>query len=498
MFGKYVGLDIGAKTINITLIKRGFRDITLLGTWSFNTPVDRGSVPAVLNEYLKGLGLPTSELAVGVLANPISIRALKFPFWNPKKIEMVYRFELENVSSFNPEEKVHSYNLVKGPEDSGEAIVCMYNSEDIKEILSITEEAGLNPRMLTFPPVAYAMLEEYIGENRPAVLLNLGATKTSFALFDTSGLRRVRISPIGGEHITGSLAENLNLDLSEAEEIKHRGLLGENPGAVVQALKPFMDEIRKTIRFFNTEINSGVVELVLTGGTSLMPGLGEFIARELEIDVSDLLIPPLGSSAALFSESFALSLYGSSSSGRSLNLRKDEFRFRGRHEEIKGAFLTPSVLLAIILIIFLYTSCQRYFELKSGVKQMEVEITQVVKKTFPDIAVIPKPEEFIQAEVSKIKKNIEFLENLKVGATPLDALRAISSGISKDIALEVGEIRFIDDTKARITGKCDSYDDVSRVEKSLVDYGAFTEVRLVSAEPHIKKKISFKIDVVFN
>ena len=144
MYGRFVGLDIGSDTIKITLIKRGFRDTDLIQIIQLKSPDSPQATSELLKSVFTEKFLPKSDIATSLPNNPISIRVLSFPFSDPNKIDQIYEFELENVSPFDPVDKVHGYYLIKRREES-EAIVCMSEKEDIRRLIDIYQSGGINP-----------------------------------------------------------------------------------------------------------------------------------------------------------------------------------------------------------------------------------------------------------------------------------------------------------------------------------------------------------------
>lgn len=497
MYGKFVGLDIGTETIKAALIKRGLRDVVLLGTWEIKTPSDESAIPIALRNFFEDHALPTQDVAVSAFSSPISIRVLKFPFWNPKKVEMVYKFELENVSTFNPDEKLHAYHLIKLPEGKSEALVCMFEKDAMEEILSITPDSGLDPKIVTHTPLALSALEEYVGDKRPCVIVNIADGAVHYALFDTNGIRRVRSSNIGDESINEALSSPLGSDREKVDEVKRQGMDGENAETLKDALAPLIEDIKKTVRFFDLDIREKAEIIKLTGAGSQIMGLTKYISSELELPVEDLIIPELGGKTAEFAQCYSLALYGGASSNQSLNLRKDEFSFKGKSEEIKKVFGVPAVLFSIILILSLYTSCGNYFKLKKEVGIMEGEIEKIVKGTFPNMPVIVNPKQLMQDKLNEMNENLQLFEDIMGGTTPLDVIKELSTSIPYGLVVKIDDIALNENGRGQIKGKCNTYDDVAKIEKALADSDTFKEVKIVQTDIYKKEKIVFTISFIY-
>jgi cell division ATPase FtsA len=494
MYGKFIGLDIGSDSIKIALIKRGLRDIKLLQTIRLKRGASSRDVSERISTVFTENSFPKSDVATALPYNPISIRVLNFPFSDPKKIDQVYEFELEGVSTFDPVDKVHGYQIVRC-ERGGEAIACMFEREHLRDLIAICNDGGIDPKVVTFAPVSLGSLNGFLLQERPLVLVNIGASRMGFTLFDKGGIKRVRSSSKAGNSVTESISRILRVPFEEAESIKLEGLQDDRAEAVREAMSPLLVEIKKTIQFFEIEIKEEIKTVLLSGGMALMPGITNYLGRWIGKDVKRLFIPELGDGSPLFAESFALALYGSALKSGSLNLRKGEFRYTGKNEEIRKVLMTPALLFTVLLLLSIYRSGAGYFELKSRVGEMESQIERGVRETFPDVKVIPKPVAFMESEVKKVRDKLALIEGIKGGSTPLNVLRDISASIPPKINLTVDEVNFVDDSTVKISGKCGSYEEVARIEKALSSSGTFKKVNRDSTETAVNNTIKFQISL---
>lgn len=502
MYGRYLGIDIGSDSIKLALVKRGLREVSLLNTWQLvpdgagvQGSAGGGTYPRTISRAIEELSLPTTDVCASITSNPLSVRVLSFPFHDTKKVDMVYKFELESVSTFNPEEKFNAYHLVRMPEGGSEAIVCMFEPEDVSEMLSMLEDSGLDPRMLTLPTVAMSSVEGFINADRPFVLVDMGAHRVSYTLFDEHGMRRVRTSPLGASSVSSGIIEGLGVSADKAEIIKRTGLVGENREAVRRTLDPLLTDISKTVQFFDLELGKKVEHIKLTGGLALMPGIAQYISERTGLPVSTVSVPELGIKTPVFLQAYALALYGANSGDGSLNLRKDQFGYSGADTELKKTIKAPAVLLLVLMLVSFYGSCSRYFDLKDKVDTLESRAMTEVKELFPEVPVIIRPIEYLQSEVNKLREKEQIFASMVGGARPLDILKDLSQSIPSSINVTIDELTMLDDTSARIQGKVDTYDDVARIQKALEDSGKFREVRQDTTGSALQGKIQFRLTV---
>jgi cell division ATPase FtsA len=101
--------------------------------------------------------------------------------------------------------------------------------------------------------------------------------------------RFVRILPVGGEDITRAIAEELDVDLDLAEDLKRRGdedaadeLEARTGGIVNQRLGSLVEEIRGSLDFYLAQADATPFERVLvTGGASRTRGLVDRLQQAL-------------------------------------------------------------------------------------------------------------------------------------------------------------------------------------------------------------------------
>jgi Tfp pilus assembly protein PilN len=492
MYGRFVGLDIGKSVVCVCLINRGLREVQLLQTLSVPITQEQLQNPEYLAELFKENSLPRGDVAVSINENPTSIRIIQFPFSDSKKIDQVYEYELENISTFDPTEKIHSYHLVKN-ESGSEAIACIFEKDQVETLLDSLNPAGIDPKVITYSPLAFGALNDELEGNRPLLLIDIGENELGFSLFDSEGLLRVRSStqPID------LFFQNIR-DKEGISELDYSGsLFGEGGEANrKECTAPIVNEIKKTIQFFELEVKDRISTILISGPLSLIPGTQEHLSSELNREIKKLYIPELGvDKSPLFGKSYALSLYGSALKSGYLNFRKDEFKYVGMDRELRKVFMAPAVLAVILILVLIYGSVSNYFDLKSEVEEREARIAEVVRSTFPDVRAIPKPVQFMESEVEKVREKLNLIQGVEGGPTPLDVLRDISASLPPSLKLTVIEIRYEGANRVKIHGVCDSYQEVTEIEEALSKSEMFESINRDQTGSAVDGKTKFEISV---
>ena len=171
-----------------------------------------------------------------------------------------------------------------------------------QNIIKCVRRCGLEVQDLILQPLASSMSVLSEDEKELGVaMIDIGGGTTDIAIFTHGAIRHTAVIPIAGDQITSDIAMALRTPIPDAEEIKLRFGMAkevladpndkvEIPGigdraprllsrqALAAVIEPRIEELftlsSRVLREsgFEELLSSGIV---LTGGTSLLPGLGE-------------------------------------------------------------------------------------------------------------------------------------------------------------------------------------------------------------------------------
>ena len=124
----------------------------------------------------------------------------------------------------------------------------------------------------------------------PTVIVDISSTATDVAILEKGIIRVTGSTAIGGNTFTLDISKKLNIPLEKSHQLKV--IHGLNPGSrqesITQALNPSLKkislEIRRVMRYYEERIKGIKVEqLIIVGGGSNIPGIGEFFTNNLVI-----------------------------------------------------------------------------------------------------------------------------------------------------------------------------------------------------------------------
>jgi type IV pilus assembly protein PilM len=118
------------------------------------------------------------------------------------------------------------------------------------------------------------------------MVLDIGAATSKLYIVAEGVVQATHSLPVGGQDMTSSLAQSLELTHEAAEEMKRQvGLTAEDNPRIARAMSFILERIamdaRRMIEAYERTGSSPVTSIVLSGGGSALRGLEEYLERAL-------------------------------------------------------------------------------------------------------------------------------------------------------------------------------------------------------------------------
>ncbi len=122
--------------------------------------------------------------------------------------------------------------------------------------------------------------EEVMADNKSRMVVDMGARSTMLNIFNQDAVLVVSVPlPYAGNYFTGKVADHFKISKSEANKIKEKEGFKKD-GKTYEILKlhgdKIIEEIREANSYHDREFGSPVKEVILAGGTALLPGIHDF------------------------------------------------------------------------------------------------------------------------------------------------------------------------------------------------------------------------------
>ncbi|MFH0810312.1 MAG: cell division FtsA domain-containing protein [Pseudomonadota bacterium] len=332
-----VGLDIGSSSAKAAhVLDAGDRiEVRLFGGTAVRGADGQPSPQAAerLRELMEGWGFPAAGVVANLSGQDCLTRRIRLPFADKAKAARMAPFELEQqlplpmdqlvfeLYPFGGEEAVAPTAAGNGeeaenPSKAVSMLALVTPKERLSRRLALLAAANVAPVAVEADALAlyHVFCALWPGVSEAAVL-DLGAGKSTLLLVRSGCLRVVRTIPWGADVLTAALAADWSVPFAHAERMKCERCSIVDPanagGAskarieassiICRALEPLIREIRRTLLAEGQDASGSEVlppavggPLLVCGGGSLLPGVRDYLGRELGCRVA-----PLGASERL-------------------------------------------------------------------------------------------------------------------------------------------------------------------------------------------------------
>ena len=321
--GAIVGLKIGASQVTAARVSNG-PSPQLLQVARLPLPDgvvvggelrDVNALAASLSELFSKNKLPKKGVRLGIANSRIGVRTFEIAgIDDQQQLANAIRFRAQETLPIPLEEAVLDWQLLSESTDpetgqtTRRVLLVVAYRELVDRYVGACRKAGL--RVTGIDLEAFAMLRALGAPPSPdapppngaQVVVNVGHDRSTFAVTDGRVCEFTRVLSWGGQSLSVAIARALDLTPSEATPIKHAlslvaqstelpdGVTHESLAtareAVLRELQSFARELVSSLRFYQNQPGSlGIGELVLTGGTAHLPGLGEELNRLIGVPV---------------------------------------------------------------------------------------------------------------------------------------------------------------------------------------------------------------------
>jgi len=306
MKSKACGLDIGSTIIKAVFLspQRGgylLRNAATCPTpekgMLSESPLDQDEMARTIRKLFSDSKIPTKYVNVSFPERQVYTRVIDMPSLSDKELSSAIYWEAEQYIPVPLNTITLDYKVIKRPAKSEEGNMMQVLLVGAPTALIDKYERILGMAGLTISSAETEILSTQravvVGNNFPtSIILNIGAISTSIAIVKNGLIAFAYSIPTGGVAITRAIATDFGFSLMQAEEYKRAyGLSSENLGGKIgQAAQPvlelIMSEVKKALAFYNERYHDvdPIRQILLTGGTSKLPGLTTYFAANTSIE----------------------------------------------------------------------------------------------------------------------------------------------------------------------------------------------------------------------
>ncbi len=300
-FGKkniFLGIDFGASSVKVVEIAFRNQRPELVNYAYADMP--EGSDPGmVLATTLKHMKASTRNAYVALPGSSGLVTLIAFPHMSQSELAQAVSFEarkhipipLDQVSvswdvvaqdSGADSNQRHEKDIEKTQHGNMYVLLVAAPLKNVAQYESYIAQTSLNLNALELE--TFSLTRSLVGEDMGRFLIaDIGKNATNIIFVDKGVIRANRNIGVGGAHITHSIAESMNIDTVRAEAYKReRDDLLSDAGLARQSVDMIVEEMRRV----GTSDGAMAENVIITGGTSDVPGIATYMGKALGVNVT--------------------------------------------------------------------------------------------------------------------------------------------------------------------------------------------------------------------
>jgi len=262
---------------------------------SSDSNADQQKVAQALKELISTTRINTKDVAVGLPSNKVFTTVVDIDRLPVNELANAIHYQADSIIPTPISESKLDWAVVgNSPKDKTkqEILLTSVTNEFIEKRLDMLESIGLN--VIAFEPDNLALSRALLAPDvaNPQMVLDVGHKTTDIVIVMNGAPRLTRSIPTGVEAIIRSATQNLGIDAKRAEQFVFKFGLGEDKlegqiyNAIVGTVEIIMNDIQKSIKFFNSRYNGATPERIIVSGAAVtMPDFPKYIANVTGLNV---------------------------------------------------------------------------------------------------------------------------------------------------------------------------------------------------------------------
>lgn len=309
-----VGIDIGSHSIKVAEIedsKKGmiFRNFGMIrlpqGSIAEGSVKEMDVVSAALKKLLKNLKIKNKDIATSISGYSIIVKKISIPKKEDKELEKIIQSEAEQYIPFDINDVNLDFQILPSEqkeaegnrEEQMEVLLVAAKKDIVEEYKNLFQIIECNPIVLDIDAFALQNAFEISNHEQTGchALAHIGAQQLTINIIKDGVSIFTRDSSHGGDQITREIQRKFDISFQEAERLK-LGALPIDPEKrpeveeiFISAVEKWAHEIRRALDFVGTTLADVRVEdILLSGGSSLIPGFSQYVKIETGLEVEML------------------------------------------------------------------------------------------------------------------------------------------------------------------------------------------------------------------
>lgn len=300
------GLDIGATSIKAVELINNNGSYTLNAV--VNAPstqkgllsesaLDQQLLADTIKQVIESAQIKSKAVHLALPESQVYARIIDMPQLSEQELSAALKWEMEQYVPLPLDQVRTDYQILSRVETNNQKMMNVLLVaaplallEKYEKILTLAELSAesIETEMIS----VFRAVNPLVANPQASLIAHIGSTSTNVAVVGSSVLQVIFSIPVGGVAITRAISLDLGIDVSQAENFKKAyGLTQEAfQGKIGKSLFPVLGSItndlkKAVIQFKEKNATTEIKQLVLSGGSALLPGIDVYLTNSLGIQV---------------------------------------------------------------------------------------------------------------------------------------------------------------------------------------------------------------------
>lgn len=301
-----LGVDIGSGHIKVVCLEERGNLIRLLGyniaptppkTFLGNSLKNKEEIATTINKLLlnsKIRPITLRKVFTSIPEQLAFIKVIQIPQMSEKETNEAVRWEIDQSLPMSVDDVYWDYTKIneislKDGKPKQEIILTAAPKKLVADYMDIFNMANLEVEAIEVEPIPITRaLVKNEGASSSLLIVDIGATSTSIIIFDKGSVRFAGSALYGGDMLTQSIAEKLNINPKQALKIKESSLRKDQEMIKVEhtiepVLEKIASEIERSIKFYQDRSKSKLEKVLLCGGSVNLTYLQDYLSKKIKI-----------------------------------------------------------------------------------------------------------------------------------------------------------------------------------------------------------------------
>lgn len=318
----YIGLDLGTSSIKMVEMadEKGKPRLVTYGFIEQPTDVVKSDAEGKQKEIIKAIKtivkeskMTSTKVVAALPSYAVFSSIISLPAMSKKDLYSAVRWEAKKFVPMPIEEMVLDWRILEEEKTASQQSQPQQDSKHVgnkkeegpkklrvlltaaprnlvKRYIEICKAADLE--IVSLETEAFALERSLIGNDKaPIMVVDIGGISTYISIIRNGVPMLNRSIDVGGDTITKSVANAMNIDIERAEQFKRDIGMAESAGSQIPktiefVISSIINEINYAFNLYRGQQDQAVVDkIILAGGSAFLPQLPEYLARTLNINV---------------------------------------------------------------------------------------------------------------------------------------------------------------------------------------------------------------------